>query len=302
MGHVASSTNIYTDQCGISYYYCIGSTLPGQYYGGCEVQYPYNNYLYQNCVKSCSDAFAACRNGNWNSPYPGKPGWGLELTTLDVSPGNPINISAGIYDSNFSNWVTASNVTAVKFYIVRVDDFSNAGSLAAVNWDLIANLGPITGTQLWTYTYNVPLTYTPSPKGYVLAVDFESPDAVGGHYVLFGRSGTSLNLTGACAPAICPTLPQWGLIIFVFLLLTVSIVSIRKKQMALVYSDSNYSPFKQYIFDRRLYFKVLGVTLFLTSIICFLAKLDNLDSIGTFLSAGFVAYFLHLWIISRNEK
>ncbi len=102
-----------------------------------------------------------------------------------------------------------------------------------------------------------------------------------------------------------PTLSQWGLIIFTLLMLSVTMVFVYKRQNALAVAGNAYSQESPSLFDRSLFFKVLSIVLLFAAAGMAAAKLyygtiSITDSLGTFASAGIVAYMVHLWKMKRE--
>ena len=109
---------------------------------------------------------------------------------------------------------------------------------------------------------------------------------------------------------IIPTLSEWGMIIFSLLILTLvtTVVTRRRLAMAGRGGADMATPVGGALFFPARYFKVLTGTLGLAVIILLTAlaisgSLPLRDIAGTIISAGIVAYIVHLWLTqAKSEK
>jgi len=107
-----------------------------------------------------------------------------------------------------------------------------------------------------------------------------------------------------------PTLNQWGMIMLILLLLTVGVIFIYKRQTSLALAgvkfEGEISVPKQKLFDKKLFLKVYAIVLLIGIVVLLLAfwyygRLESADPIGTIVSAGIVAYMVHLLIQMKSK-
>ena len=115
----------------------------------------------------------------------------------------------------------------------------------------------------------------------------------------------TLNINGEHSIPV-PTLTQWGLIIFALLLLAMGMVFVQRRQNVLVLVGAEYENIKPTLFEKSLYFKVLGIVLLLAVSGLAVAywhfgTLSKTDSLGTLASAGIVAFMVQVWLLLRKK-
>jgi hypothetical protein len=105
-----------------------------------------------------------------------------------------------------------------------------------------------------------------------------------------------------------PTISQWGLIIFVLLLLSFGAGFIYKQQYSFAgIGNNSKSEISQKIipFDKKIYFKTLSVISLLAvivlSILAFYNIISRIDVIGTVISLFILTYILHILVLSRKK-
>ena len=81
---------------------------------------------------------------------------------------------------------------------------------------------------------------------------------------------------------------------------------VRRRQNVLALAGDVSENIRPTLFDRSLFFKVLGIVLLFTAVGIAAASwyfngLTNTDTIGTILSAGIAAYMIQLWILMRRK-
>jgi hypothetical protein len=109
-------------------------------------------------------------------------------------------------------------------------------------------------------------------------------------------------------PEAIPTLTEWGIIILILLLLAVGMVFIYKRQTALAMAGGveETGGRRFLLFNKQLYAKVFGFTLiaglaFLGLTYLIAGEITSADPFGTFVSAGIIAYMIHLLILHRSH-
>ena len=103
-----------------------------------------------------------------------------------------------------------------------------------------------------------------------------------------------------------PTLSQWGLIILGLLLLSMGIVVVRKKELA-VAGFENSQTTNYFLFDKRIYGRVLAIVLILAAVGLVISRffygtLSLTDIFGTVASSFIVSYIVHLYIGHKKEN
>jgi hypothetical protein len=107
-------------------------------------------------------------------------------------------------------------------------------------------------------------------------------------------------------PLIIPTMSQWGLIILALLLLSVCIVFLLQRQVRLATAGANSASANLPLFDRTLFFRVLGMALLvaitgLALSLWYFGSLTNADIFGTLVSTGIVAYIIHVLMLANRK-
>ncbi|MBE0638416.1 MAG: hypothetical protein IH598_07845 [Bacteroidales bacterium] len=104
-----------------------------------------------------------------------------------------------------------------------------------------------------------------------------------------------------------PTLSEWGVIILLLLLLAVGMVFVYKRQTALALAGGveEAGGTQLMLFNKQLYAKVFGFTLlaglvFLGLTYLVAGEITAADPLGTFVSAGIIAYMIHLGILRKS--
>ncbi len=99
---------------------------------------------------------------------------------------------------------------------------------------------------------------------------------------------------------VIPTVSEWGLIILSLLLMSVSLIALRQRKMAM--ADSNVSSSTSQIpFDKEIYFSVLKYTIGLVLVIAVLnmglyGTITLVDIVGSLIALPIFTYLLHLMI------
>jgi hypothetical protein len=123
----------------------------------------------------------------------------------------------------------------------------------------------------------------------------------------FGTSWSTVWMLEVNTTTPIPTLSEWGLIVFILLIISFGMVFLYKRQSILALSGvSHISNSQPKFFQRQLYFKVLAVVLLLG--VCVLAmaylllgSIDAADPVGVVVSSFIVAYMVQLVILMRRE-
>jgi hypothetical protein len=107
-----------------------------------------------------------------------------------------------------------------------------------------------------------------------------------------------------------PTVPEWGLIIFTLLLLTVGTIFIQRRVMIAGANGGTMQlsqPTNAPLFVPPVFAKVLAATITLAlvgfaTVVWLAGSITPTDAGGTLISAVIVAYMVHLWIASGNRS
>jgi len=113
----------------------------------------------------------------------------------------------------------------------------------------------------------------------------------------------STTMLEADSSASIPTMPQWGLIIFTLLLVTIGVRFATKRQYSLSLTSSDQVITKPQI-DKVLYLKILGVCLLIASVFILFANwyfhgLSTIDTVGILISAVIVSDMIYFWLFKR---
>ncbi len=107
-----------------------------------------------------------------------------------------------------------------------------------------------------------------------------------------------------------PTLTEWGVIILTLLMLAMGMVFIYKRQVSLAFAGGAGESARQtktFLFDKRLFAKVFGITLmaglaFLGLSFLIFGKITAADPFGTFVSAAIIAYMIQYMMLRRRQE
>ncbi len=108
-------------------------------------------------------------------------------------------------------------------------------------------------------------------------------------------------------PMVIPTLSQWGVIILILLVLAVGMVFLYQRQTSLAMAGvAEVSSARQKLFDGKIFLKIFAIVLLvgivgLTATFWYYGQVTNADPFGVFVSAGVVAYMVHLWMLREKE-
>lgn len=106
-----------------------------------------------------------------------------------------------------------------------------------------------------------------------------------------------------------PTLSEWGVIILILLMLATGMVYLYKRQLSPAYAgelEGSTQQSKAFLFNKRLFAKVFGVTLiaglaFLGLTYLIAGKITSADPLGVLLSAAIMAYMIHYMILRHHQ-
>jgi len=104
-----------------------------------------------------------------------------------------------------------------------------------------------------------------------------------------------------------PTLSEWGLIVFSLLILTlITVVVARRRTATSMAGEGGDVTMHGPLFVPRLFMRSLTITMGAAAIVLVAATMVSTtvplrDIVGTFLSAGIIAYMAHLWFIGKSD-
>ncbi len=141
----------------------------------------------------------------------------------------------------------------------------------------------------------VPLTA--GTNYYIVTTGFAAGD--------FGAYTTAITGAGTATcipPAPIPTMGEWGLILLSLLTLTLGVVTVMRRQMALAGSGNASVSMSTMPFDGRLFAKILPMVLsgfagiFAVAVFAFGYEMTSADVPGALLTTPVVAYLVHLFV------